>query len=547
MRTTRPARIAPIAAAALAITALASPAMPATAGGTSGTPTPDPRQIKVLTAALATMAQNYEALAQNIPGVADIYDYGIGSLWKQGIDGAGTTIAVLEGWDDPDVARVLAAFDKPLGLPDPRLQTIYPAGPLPAHCPPGMARLGSYGSCSAWAGELELDVEAAHLVAPYAKIVISATPADTEVTDDAASQVAPPEMMKAVETIASKHLADVISISDGTGESTYSYGAAEIDAQDPGELAAAAAGIPVLVGTGDCGAVQNLAVANGQCADTSGTPDTAAWDDSPWVTAVGGTVPHLGQVGQRLGPDPMWHVAGVFSAGAGFSSVYPRPAYQDAVNAGPMRSVPDISMDASNGTSEATPLLAGVLALATQASGADVGPVNPALYQVLGPAGAKDGIADVVSGDNSVVKSGKVVVPGFSAAPGYDVATGWGTLYAPRFVPALVAAAKAAGQQSAARRNAAAALKSLQNIRAFYQNGNRYYLWATGFLPMHPVQLAIDGTRKTTLHANPLGDVTDMIGPLPAGPHQVTLTSLLLTESATLNGGPAPAGGAGPP
>ena len=42
---------------------------------------------------------------------------------------------------------------------------------------------------------------AAHLIAPYAKIVISATPADTQVTDDAASQVAPPEMMKAVEFI----------------------------------------------------------------------------------------------------------------------------------------------------------------------------------------------------------------------------------------------------------------------------------------------------------------------------------------------------------
>lgn len=546
MRTRRLARIALIAAAVLAITALAPPAMPATP---AGAPAPDPQQIRILTAALATMAQNYAALAQNVPGVADIYDYGISSLWKQGIDGAGTTIAVLEGWDDPDVARVVAAFDKPLGLPDPRLQTIYPAGPLPARCPPGMVKLGSYGSCSAWAGELELDVEAAHLVAPYAKILISATPADTEVTDDAASQVAPPEMMKAVETIASNHLADVISISDGTGESTYSYGAAQIRAQDPGELTAAAAGIPVLAGTGDCGVVQNLAVANGQCADTSATPDTAAWDDSPWVTAVGGTVPHLGALGQRLGPDPMWHVAGVFSAGAGFSSAYPRPAYQDAVNTGPMRSVPDISMDASNGTSEATPLLAGVLALATQANGADVGPVNPALYHVLGPAGAKDGIADVVSGDDSAVKSAKVVVPGFSAGPGFDMATGWGTLYAPRFVPSLVAATKAAGQESAARRNALAAMNSLQNqIKIFYQNGNGYYLWATGFLPKHPVQLAIDGTRKTTLHANPMGDVTDMIASLPPGPHWITLTSLLLTESATLNGGPAPAGGgAGPP
>jgi subtilase family serine protease len=179
--------------------------------------------------------------------------------------GAGTTIAVIEGWDLTGIAAIVASYDEQLGLPNPQIQTIYPAGKLAAKCPPGMVKLGSYGSCDAWGGELALDVVTAHLIAPYAKILISATPADTQVTDDAASQVAPPEMMKALETISRQHLANVISISDGTSESTYSYGSAEILAQDPGELTAAAAGIPVLVATGDCGVVQNLAVANGQC------------------------------------------------------------------------------------------------------------------------------------------------------------------------------------------------------------------------------------------------------------------------------------------
>jgi subtilase family serine protease len=203
------------------------------------------------------------------------------------------------------IAKLVAGFDKVFGLPNTKITTIYPAGKLPSKCPPGMVKLGSYGSCSAWKGELALDVLSAHLIAPYAKILISATPADTEVTDDAASQVAPPEMMEALEHIASGHLANVISISDGTGESTYRRGAPEITAQDPGELAAAAAGIPVLVATGDCGVLQNLAVANGQCEDTSAGPDTAAWDDSPWVTAVGGSVPNLNLLGKRVGPDPV--------------------------------------------------------------------------------------------------------------------------------------------------------------------------------------------------------------------------------------------------
>ena len=527
------------AVAAVAGVARESPAVsPAVSPAASPTGGAQRQQVRVLTAALATMANGYPSLAPDVPGVTDIDDYGIGSLWRRGIDGAGTTIAVLEGWDLPQVATMVAKFDRPLGLPDPAIETIFPAGPLPARCPPGMVKLGSYGSCQAWGSELLLDVLTAHLIAPYAKILIAVTPADTEITDDAASQVAPPEMMKAVETIASQRLANVVSVSDGTGESTYSYGAAEIHAQDPGELTAAAAGIPVVAGTGDCGVVQNLAVADSQCGDTSATPDTGAWDDSPWVTAVGGAVPDLGPGGRKLGPDPMWHADGISSAGAGFSSVYTRPAYQDdvaAVTGGSMRSVPDLSMDATDGTSEAAPLLAGVLALATQANGGDVGPMNPALYGVLGPAGARDGVEDVVRGDDSVIKRGKVVVPGFAAGPGFDVASGWGTLYGPSFVPALVAATRAADQDVAARGSAGDQLAALEDdgIRLARAGGGRFYLLGSGFLPMHPVRLAVDGRPVAVLHANPLGDVTWLTGRL-SGAHTVALASMLITETAAI-------------
>jgi subtilase family serine protease len=497
------------------------------------------QQIKVLTAALATMRKHYKTLSQSTPGVTDIYDYGIGPLWRQGIDGAGTTIAVIEGWDLPGIGQIVAGFDKQLGLPNPQIRTIFPAGPLPAKCPPGMVKLGSYGSCSAWGGELALDVVTAHMIAPYAKIVISATPADTQVTDDAASQVAPPEMMKALEAISARHLANVISISDGTGETTYSYGRAELLAQDPGELAAAAAGIPVLVATGDCGVVQNLAVANGQCEDTSGTPDTAAWDDSPWVTAVGGSVPNFSATGQRLGPDPLWH-EGVFSEGAGFSSVFARPAYQNGVVAithSQMRSVPDITMDAQDGTSEAAPMLAGVLSLATQLNRGNVGPINPALYRVLGPAGARDGIADVAAGNDSVTHGSQVIVPGFTAGPGFDVASGWGTLYAPRFVPSLVWATRATGQDASTRQQAQDELAGLErSIQLTPTNTGNLYLLAGGFLPTHPVTLTIDGRTVGTLTANTLGDVTYMIDPallhLASGQHAVRLGSMLITETA---------------
>jgi subtilase family serine protease len=521
-----------------------------TPAAAAATPVPSKGgQISRLKAALAFMTTNYPSLADFTPGPQDIFDYGIGHLWRQGIDGAGTTIALLEGWKDPNINKVVASYDAALDLPNPKISTIFPAGPLPPTCPKGMQVLGSYGSCNAWQGELELDVVTAHIIAPYAKILLAVTPADTVLSADAAQNVAPPEMMESVEDIAANHLANVISVSDGTGETTYPAGAAEITAQDPGELAAASAGIPFLGATGDCGVVQNLAEANAQCEDAGTTPSTATWDDSPWVTAVGGSVPNVSaENGAKLGPDPLWHFAppnAEFSEGAGFSAVFGRPAYQDGVasiTGSDMRSVPDLTMDAQDGTSEAAPMLAGVLALATQKNGADVGPINPALYGTLGPAGARDGVADVVSGNNSAeTPDGQVLVPGFTAGPGFDVASGWGTLYAPAFVPSLAAATRASHEEAGARRSAQQQLSSLEtrSISLAPQQvakGSTSFMSASGFLPGYPVTLSIDGTEVATLTTSTLGDVTYIIDPetlgLAAGRHTVTLQSLLINETA---------------
>ncbi|MGH3832299.1 MAG: S53 family peptidase [Pseudonocardiaceae bacterium] len=505
-------------------------------------PRPNQEHIRTLTAVLDTMTRDYALFAESTPGPQDILDYNIGELWKKGIDGTGTTIALIEGWDDPQINDVIKTFDQKYGLPDPEIQTIYPSGDghLPAQCPPGMVALGSYGSCDGWKNELELDVKAAHLIAPYAKILISATPADSEIADDAASQVAPPEMMRALEYIGANHLADAISISDGTGEATYSYGKAEITAQDPGLLAAAAAGIPVLVSTGDCGAVQNLATASVQCGHTTPTPDTATWDDSPWVTALGGSVPNLDTLGRKLGPDPLWR-RGAFAEGAGYSSVYPRPAYQDRVSSitrSTMRSVPDITMDSQGGTSESAPMFAGVLALAAQLNQGSVGPINNALYDVLGPRGAPAGIADVVTGNNSTT-SGEMLFPGFTATTGFDVASGWGTIDASRFVPALVAATRAQNGPDSPRHQALDALVRLRHgltlTSADIGPGGSTYLLAAGFLPQHPVTLDIDNHEVATITANTLGSVAYVIDPallkLPRGSHTLTLKSMLLTAT----------------
>ncbi len=127
------------------------------------------------------------------------------------------------------------------------------------------------------------------------------------------------------------------------------------------------------------------------------------------------------------------------------------------------RGVPDISMSAacdgavvtyasfggapagwspSCGTSEATPLFAGIIALADQVAGHRLGPVNPALYRLA--AAHAPGIVDVTTGTTTVSFSQggrRHTVRGFAARPGYDLASGLGTVNAARFVPELAAAA----------------------------------------------------------------------------------------------------------
>ena len=115
----------------LAVAAQAAPAAPARAVG-AAQPDINPGHIKVLAAALQKMHDNYASFANFTPGPQDIFDYNIGNLWLKGIDGSGTTVAVIEGWDDPNVAAFIHVRDVRYGLPDPVIQTIYPSGPRSA-------------------------------------------------------------------------------------------------------------------------------------------------------------------------------------------------------------------------------------------------------------------------------------------------------------------------------------------------------------------------------------------------------------------------------
>jgi subtilase family serine protease len=89
------------------------------------------------------------------------------------------------------------------------------------------------------------------------------------------------------------------------------------------------------------------------------------------------------------------------------------------------------------GTSSGAPQWAGLVALADQMAGRDLGYLNPALYQVANNA-AQDAtdFDDVTVGKNQLDPS----IPGYSASPGWDAVTGLGTPNAANLLPDLIAA-----------------------------------------------------------------------------------------------------------
>jgi subtilase family serine protease len=205
------------------------------------------------------------------------------------------------------------------------------------------------------------------------------------------------------------------------------------------------------------------------------------WPSSdPLVTAVGGTELHLNATGGHTSPDSVWNdtynpaaneVAFIdafqdagpnpIATNGGVSSIFKRPAYQDGVASvvGDARGVPDITMSAACsgmidayqsfpgfpkgwaidcGNSEATPLFAGIVALADQVAHQPLGLINDALYAMK--ANNAPGLVPVTSGNNTVsfTQNGKnYKITGYKAGPGYNLASGNGTVNAAEFVPTL--------------------------------------------------------------------------------------------------------------
>jgi subtilase family serine protease len=384
-------------------------------------------------------------------------------LFDRGITGKGQTIVLVDSFGSPTIQSDLATFDAQFGLPaPPSIKVIQPAGPVGAFDPATM---------DGWAGETTLDVEWSHAMAPGANILLVETPvAETEGTAGF------PQIVEAENYVVNHHLGDVISQSFGATEQTFP-GTRSLLQLRSAYLNAYRHHVTVLAATGDT-ASTGYSNTSGTLLFTHRAVDWPASD--PLVTGVGGTQLQLNAAGQRTAPDQVWNDSyntalnqaffgdngpNAFGTDGGKSVVFGRPAYQDGVArvTGRQRGVPDISMSGACsglvvtyasyageptgwyvvcGTSEASPLFAGIVALAGQVAHHSLGLINPALYALS--ADHAPGLVDVTQGNNTTAftQNGTLfTVPGFSAKRGYDLASGVGTVNAALFVPELARAA----------------------------------------------------------------------------------------------------------
>ena len=233
-------------------------------------------------------------------------------------------------------------------------------------------------------------------------------------------------------------------------------------------ISAAANGVTVLASTGDFGTA-NPGRTPIKSPDTIPFP-TVNWPASdPLVTAVGGTYlctdPVSGTGIDSTDPpstcqaNPGVREIGWIDGGGGFSSIFAKPGYENALPAGSTaigstRGLPDVAFQASartaplvydsfdggwflvGGTSCSSPQFAGIVALADQVAGHGLGQINPTLYSIgADPTKYANDFFDVTTGNNQADPS----VPGYPATTGWDPVTGLGTPDAANLVPDLAA------------------------------------------------------------------------------------------------------------
>jgi len=337
--------------------------------------------------------------------------YGLDKLYKQGLDGTGQTIVIVDAFGSNTIVDDTNLFSSLNGLP-----LLTPSN-FAIFTPNGSATCTASNGCIGgnWQFETTLDVQWAHSMAPGANIVL---------------------VLGADNSFTNLDIANLFAIENGFGNViSNSFGISEIALVEflPSELTvenflsetAAALGMSQQISTGDSG--DNLALDNADFGINSVSVN--ANPDSPFATAVGGTSTFLDknnniklQTGWGMNfarianptPNPPTIPPLFFGfqsgSGGGASVVYAKPKFQKGAVSGKFRQVPDISMNADpetgceiivtpdsipgdgqfvevfGGTSLSAPMFSGVWAIANQANeqagGGSLGQAAPLLYSL---------------------------------------------------------------------------------------------------------------------------------------------------------------------
>jgi subtilase family serine protease len=340
--------------------------------------------------------------------------YGMTGAISSGNDGRGVTVGVIDAYASPTILQDANTYSAAHGLPSLNghfRQVVAPG----TYNRPENPKQDPQG----WAGEETLDVEAVHTMAPGADITYIGAPNNYRDLDAIMNKVV------------DQHLADIVTNSYGYGGEALPAGTIKpsLDTQ----IQAAAEGMTLFFSSGDNGDE------TGGVAGATPSPDWPA--SSPYVTAVGGTSAGVSQTNRRVfelgwetGKSTLdkstttWNApAYLYGSGGGTSRLFAQPSYQAGVvpnaisqtyGGGAMRAVPDVAAlgdpntgmlvgetqtfpDGSQhyseyrigGTSLASPLYAGMFALAQQKAGHAFGLANPVLY------GARSQSIDITKAD----------------------------------------------------------------------------------------------------------------------------------------------------
>jgi subtilase family serine protease len=358
--------------------------------------------------------------------------YGLNSELAAGVTGQGETVAIVDAYASstlPSDAQRYAQLNDPA---HPLASSQYSQQVFRPFTNTSLC------GASGWLGEQTLDVEAVHATAPGANILYVGGKSCLD-----------PDLLTAVRFIVDNGLAQVVTNSYGDPAGDLLVSASFRASEDTVLQMAATTGITVQFSSGDFGdefattglvspdypasspwvtAVGGTSLAvtkTGSIGFQTGWSTGRSLLCTPNLMNLGGCT--KSQLGTYLPPSPGgWQ----YGAGGGTSYQYSEPYYQVPLVPAPLagrnsgitgranRVVPDIAMDADpstgmlvgetqafpngvyydqyriGGTSLASPLFAGVVALADQAAGVPLGFLNPVLYKADG-SGAP-GFYDVV-------------------------------------------------------------------------------------------------------------------------------------------------------